>query len=167
MTDVETCRDSGLTRRCALTAGAVGVSAVALAACSKSTTTTTANSTLSTNPAAGSTAPTSTDATTAASSTAASGGAALAKLADIPVGSAVSAKTADGQDILITRTGENTVVAFSATCTHQGCTVPATFHCPCHGSFYDKNTGARLGGPAPRGLSAVNVKIAGGNVVEA
>jgi cytochrome b6-f complex iron-sulfur subunit len=39
-------------------------------------------------------------------------------------------------------------------CTHLGCTVPwveeeEQFHCPCHGSLYDKK-GEVTGGPAPR-----------------
>jgi len=40
-------------------------------------------------------------------------------------------------------------------CTHLGCTVPWNagedqFHCPCHGSLYDKHTAVVKGGPAPR-----------------
>jgi len=43
----------------------------------------------------------------------------------------------------------------SGTCTHQGCTVdPAAdgFHCPCHGSTYDRE-GQNTGGPARRPLA--------------
>ena len=41
-------------------------------------------------------------------------------------------------------------------CTHLGCAVPWSeaeekFHCPCHGSSFDKN-GLVTGGPAPRPL---------------
>lgn len=41
-------------------------------------------------------------------------------------------------------------------CTHLGCTVPwveaeENFHCPCHGSIFDKK-GQVLAGPAPRPL---------------
>jgi Rieske Fe-S protein len=60
------------------------------------------------------------------------------------------------------------VAAFSAICTHQGCTVaPAgkELDCPCHGSVYNAATGEVMGGPAPRPLDKVNVKIAGDNVV--
>ncbi len=48
-------------------------------------------------------------------------------------------------------------------CTHLGCTVPWVdsenqFHCPCHGSLFDK-TGVVLGGPAPRPLDIFPVTI--------
>lgn len=56
-------------------------------------------------------------------------------------------------------------------CPHLGCTVPwaATedrFHCPCHGSVYEKN-GAYVAGPAPRGLDlmAIEVNPETGNIV--
>src|SRR5207253_4059582 len=71
-------------------------------------------------------------------------GAVLAKVADIPVGDAVSG-VLDGQPILISQPTAGTIVAFTAICTHQGCTVaPAgkTFHCPCHDSVYNAATGA-------------------------
>ncbi len=45
--------------------------------------------------------------------------------------------------------------AASAVCTHLGCTVNlagAGFHCPCHGSVFDKN-GAVVSGPAPAPLA--------------
>lgn len=47
---------------------------------------------------------------------------------------------------------ENTVLAFSATCTHAGCrlsvTTSETIHCGCHGSQFDALTGKPLKGPA-------------------
>src|SRR5690349_2026191 len=49
----------------------------------------------------------------------------------------------------------NSFRAASAVCTHLGCTVNLAgdgFHCPCHGSVFDK-TGAVLSGPAPAGLA--------------
>ena len=47
-------------------------------------------------------------------------------------------------------------------CTHLGCTVPWNksedqFHCPCHGSLYEKTTALVIGGPAPRGLDLFHV----------
>lgn len=55
-------------------------------------------------------------------------------------------------------------------CTHLGCTVPWTaaedqFHCPCHGSLFNKRTGAVQGGPAPRPLDLFAITIEGGEVV--
>ena len=55
------------------------------------------------------------------------------------------------------------VVAFSATCTHQGCQVDSVHNgqigCPCHGSAFDATTGAVLAGPARRPLSKVAVVV--------
>jgi cytochrome b6-f complex iron-sulfur subunit len=48
----------------------------------------------------------------------------------------------------------NSFRAASAVCTHLGCTVNLAgdgFHCPCHGSVFDKS-GAVVSGPAPSGL---------------
>jgi Rieske Fe-S protein len=91
----------------------------------------------------------------------------LAKVADIPVGDAVSG-VLDGQPILIAQPTAGTIVAFTAICTHQGCTVaPAgkTFHCPCHDSFYNAATGAVISGPAPEPLAAIPVTVTGGDVL--
>jgi len=49
----------------------------------------------------------------------------------------------------------NSFRAASAVCTHLGCTVNLSgngFHCPCHGSVFDKN-GAVVSGPAPSALT--------------
>jgi Rieske Fe-S protein len=99
----------------------------------------------------------------------ASQGGVLAKLADVPVGGAVSARAPDGAPILITQPAAGTVVGLSAKCTHMGCTVaPAgkELDCPCHHSSYDLN-GKNLGGPAPRPLPPFPVKVVGGDVVPA
>jgi nitrite reductase/ring-hydroxylating ferredoxin subunit len=95
-------------------------------------------------------------------------GGALATLADVPVGSAVAAKDADGRPIVVAQPSAGKVVAFSAICTHMGCTVaPAgkQLNCPCHGSQYDAFTGAVLRGPAPKPLPAVPVHVANGEVL--
>ncbi len=66
------------------------------------------------------------------------------------------------------------VVAFSAICTHQQCTVTdwlkstQVLQCPCHQSKYDLRHGARVvGGPAPRALPALPLKRADGVLVVA
>jgi rieske iron-sulfur protein len=63
------------------------------------------------------------------------------------------------------------VVAYSAICTHLGCTVrfseepmdQAPFphiHCPCHAALFDPHRGGIvLGGPAPRPLPQLPVKL--------
>lgn len=55
-------------------------------------------------------------------------------------------------------------------CTHLGCTVPFAksedqFHCPCHGSIYEKTTALVIGGPAPRGLDLFHVADVNGSLV--
>lgn len=64
------------------------------------------------------------------------------------------------------------VVAYSAICTHQGCTVTdwitarQVLQCPCHQSEYNPRNGAQVvGGPAPRALPALPVKLVGGVLV--
>ena len=60
------------------------------------------------------------------------------------------------------------VVAFSAICTHLGCTVAPQgkqLDCPCHGSVYDAFTGKVINGPAPRPLPSIPVTVQGGQVV--
>jgi cytochrome b6-f complex iron-sulfur subunit len=48
-------------------------------------------------------------------------------------------------------------------CVHLGCTVPwnkaeGHFHCPCHGSVYDRH-GNRIAGPAPRALDIMDLSL--------
>jgi Rieske Fe-S protein len=66
------------------------------------------------------------------------------------------------------------VVAYSAICTHQGCTVTdwitarQALQCPCHQSQYDPRLGARVvAGPAPRALPALPLKLSGNVLVVA
>ncbi len=61
------------------------------------------------------------------------------------------------------------VVAYSAICTHQGCEVwdwdaeAKTLWCPCHDSKYDpRENGRVVSGPAPRRLTALPLRLAGG-----
>jgi rieske iron-sulfur protein len=64
------------------------------------------------------------------------------------------------------------VVAFSAICTHQQCTVTdwlkstQVLQCPCHQSQYDLRHGAKVvGGPAPRALPALPLRLRDGALV--
>jgi Rieske Fe-S protein len=66
------------------------------------------------------------------------------------------------------------VIAYSAICTHQQCTVmdwltaKQVAQCPCHQSEYDLAHGARVVvGPAPRPLPALPLKISDGAPVVA
>jgi len=61
---------------------------------------------------------------------------------------------------------KGTFAAFSAVCTHAGCTVGferagLEFVCPCHGSIFDAKTGAVLQGPAPSPLARLTVAEGG------
>ncbi|MFD6175946.1 MULTISPECIES: Rieske (2Fe-2S) protein [unclassified Isoptericola] len=103
----------------------------------------------------------------AASASAAGPGTVVVALADVPVGGAVSAKVA-GQDVLVTQPTEGEVHAFSAICTHAGCTVApgdGELVCPCHQSRYALADAAVLGGPAPEPLPAIQVEVSGSDVV--
>ena len=91
-------------------------------------------------------------------------GTTVSPLSAIAVGE-TAAVTVGGVGMLLNRTGENVVVAFSSVCTHQGCAVESTFKCPCHGSRYDPVTGENLAGPAPLPLPAIEVTIVDNNVV--
>jgi len=96
-------------------------------------------------------------------------GGALARVADVPVGGAVSATGPDGKPVLVCQPKAGQIVAFSAICTHMGCTVApdgGELKCPCHGSTYDLATGDNTGGPAPKPLPQVSVTVRKGEVVE-
>ncbi|MFJ9778538.1 ubiquinol-cytochrome c reductase iron-sulfur subunit [Amycolatopsis sp. NPDC101161] len=92
----------------------------------------------------------------------------LVALADVPVGQAKAAKAPDGSDVIVARTSESACAAFSAICTHQGCTVApkgADLVCPCHGSVFNALTGEVKQGPANKPLPSVPVKVENGKVV--
>ena len=147
----------------ALTACASTSSAASAGAAASNSSAATSNSS-----AASASSSAATSSAPAASSSAPAAGSTIVALADVPVGGSVSAKDGDGKPIVVAQPTAGTVVAFTAICTHQGCTVkPAgkEFHCPCHGSKYDAATGKVLGGPAPQALAAIPVHVAGGNIV--
>lgn len=95
-------------------------------------------------------------------------GTTVVALSKVPVGGAVAATGADGAKIIVAQPTSGQAVAFSAICTHMGCTVAPSgnkLNCPCHGSVFDALTGKNIAGPAPKPLPAVDVHVAGGNVV--
>jgi Rieske Fe-S protein len=88
-------------------------------------------------------------------------------LSEVPVGGAYQVSL-DGRRVLISQPTAGTVVAFDATCPHQGCTVRATedgLVCPCHGSAFDPADGAAVHGPATEPLAPVGVALRGADVV--
>lgn len=141
----------GIDRRTAIrgagVAGAGAVGAVTLAACGGSSVTTTPAS----KPATG------------AAGAAPAGGA--IKVADIPVG---GGKVFATEKVVVTQPKAGEFRAFSAVCTHKGCTVDkvadGTINCPCHGSKFDLTTGAVKDGPAPAPLPPKTATVSGDSI---
>jgi Rieske Fe-S protein len=96
------------------------------------------------------------------------GAAVLAKTSDVPVG---GGKILADKKIVITQPQSGTFHAFTAVCTHAGCTVGSvssgTINCPCHGSRFNANTGAVVNGPAASPLAPVNIKVQGTSILQA
>jgi thiosulfate dehydrogenase [quinone] large subunit len=94
----------------------------------------------------------------------------LTKLSDFPVGSVSNFVLATGEPAILFRT-KTGVFAYSAICTHQGCTVAysadsKTLACPCHGSQFDPFAVAKvITGPAVNPLSSIEVAIDGDWVI--
>ena len=80
--------------------------------------------------------------------------------ADIPVG---GGKVFEALKVVVTQPTAGDFKAFSAVCTHQGCTVTGVkdgaITCPCHGSSFDIATGAPTNGPATAPLPAKTVSV--------
>lgn len=113
------------------------------------------------------------DAKKAATTAASAPTGALVALKDLPVNSSADITLASGDPGVVVRLAEDKVCAFSAVCTHNGCTVAydsaqKVFLCPCHGAAFDPANHAQvLQGPANRPLDEVAVKIEKGYVVTA
>ena len=84
------------------------------------------------------------------------------KVTDVPVGAGVVAKDAK---IVVTQPKAGQFHAFSAVCTHKGCTVArvadGTINCPCHGSRFSDVDGSVVEGPAASPLTAKKVTVNG------
>jgi cytochrome b6-f complex iron-sulfur subunit len=145
------------------TVGAVALGAVTLSACGSSSGGDTGSGNQSSD-----TVSSPTPSASASSADAGSTGTTLVALSKVPVGGAVAATGPKGEKLIVAQPTAGKAVAFSAICTHMGCTVAPSgnkLNCPCHGSVFDALTGKNVGGPAPKPLPAVDVHVADGNVV--
>ena len=89
------------------------------------------------------------------------------KLSDIPKNSGTIVRFGN-KPVILVRTQEGEMRAFSATCTHLDCTVQyrkdmETIWCACHNGRYDL-TGRNIAGPPPRPLEPYRVIVQGEDV---
>ena len=96
------------------------------------------------------------------------GAAVLAKTSDVPVGGGT---ILTDKKIVITQPQSGTFHAFTAVCTHAGCTVGSvssgTINCPCHGSRFSINNGSVVNGPATSPLAPIKIKVQGTSILQA
>ncbi len=88
---------------------------------------------------------------------------AVARTAEVPVGSGVIVG-----DVVVTQPSAGVFMGFSAVCTHAGCTVAkiadGTIDCPCHGSKFNLD-GTVAKGPASRPLESKSISVQGDSIV--
>lgn len=146
--------DLRISRQKAILGAGLGLIATALAACT----------TYGKKPEAAGTAATSTaEATPGTGAPGPAPAEAIAKTADVPVGSGVIV-----DEVVVTQPSAGVFKGFSSTCTHAGCAVNevagGTINCPCHGSKFNLD-GTVANGPATRPLDAQAVTVQGDSIV--
>ena len=88
----------------------------------------------------------------------------IATTSDVPVGGGIV--LAD-DEVVITQPTKGEFKAFTAICTHQGCTVGEvtdTINCPCHFSTFSITDGSPTGGPAPAPLAEIPISVDGNQI---
>ena len=143
-------------RRILGTAAAAGLGLPLLAACGQNSDPTSSTSASSSStPTSGQT-----------KQPAGSGGADLVATSAVPVNGGV---VIQDKKVVVTQPTKGDFKAFTAVCTHMGCIVGSvsdnTITCPCHGSQYSAEDGSVKGGPAPKPLAPVSIKVKGGEIV--
>jgi cytochrome b6-f complex iron-sulfur subunit len=82
------------------------------------------------------------------------------------VGSVALVQSPSGS-LLVAHTAQDTFLAVSARCTHEGCTITRyasqTYICPCHGSQFS-TSGRVLSGPATGQLTSFVAELSGGQL---
>ncbi|MEW1772254.1 Rieske (2Fe-2S) protein [Streptomyces sp. NPDC086777] len=160
----------GSTRRTMLTTGTAALAATCVGCgnnngngSSSSSETPASSGTPASSPASPTTG--SSAAASASGSASAAAGKALAQTSDIPEGGGTIFKD---QKIVVTQPAKGQFKAFSAICTHEGCTVSqvadGTIDCPCHGSKYHIADGSVAHGPATRPLPAESITVSGNSI---
>ncbi|MEV3985004.1 Rieske (2Fe-2S) protein [Nonomuraea sp. NPDC049758] len=90
---------------------------------------------------------------------------ALAGTGDIQVGGGAVFKD---QKVVVTQPTEGEFKAFTAICTHAGCTVASvsngTINCPCHGSKFKIEDGSVADGPADAPLAEKKITVDGDKI---
>ena len=156
MTDGSTRRSMLTTGTAALAAACVGCGNQSGNGSSSSSGSPTSGSSASGSPTAGS---------SASGSSSAGAGKTLAQTSEIPEGGGMIFKD---QKIVVTQPTTGEFKAFSAICTHMGCTVSrvadGTIDCPCHGSKFHIADGAVAHGPAARPLPAKSITVSGNSI---
>jgi cytochrome b6-f complex iron-sulfur subunit len=93
----------------------------------------------------------------------------LVALADVPEGGGAVVDNPNGGKIVIARVSATEVKAYNATCPHQGSIVGEpkgdTIKCESHGSQFASADGSLKNGPATKGLTPINVKVEGEQIV--
>lgn len=91
----------------------------------------------------------------------------IARTSEVSVGGGKVVLVGDTR-VVVTQPTAGKFEAFSAICTHQGCTVNTVsdgrIHCPCHGSEFDAATGEVVQGPAQAPLATIPIAVRNGTV---
>lgn len=95
----------------------------------------------------------------------------VAKVGELPVGGVKQFRypTEDSPAILI-RLSDDEYVAYTQKCTHLSCPVQynhegGRIECPCHNGAFDAKQGSVLGGPPPRALPKIALRIEGDSIL--
>jgi menaquinol-cytochrome c reductase iron-sulfur subunit len=78
-------------------------------------------------------------------------------------------KTISQKAVYVVKDSAGQLKALSSVCPHLGCSVQwrevkREFECPCHAASFSAN-GARVGGPAPRGMDSLQSEIQNGHLM--
>lgn len=114
------------------------------------------------------TSPTTTTPTTTTTGAPAPSGTLIGAASQVPDNDAANFTIpSDGEPGIVIHTTSGQFVGYNAVCPHMGCTVgyssvSKVIVCPCHGSQFEVSNGDVIVGPAPHGLTKLNI-VEGGN----